>query len=273
MTTGPTGPIWTRAYFAETGLAIWGGATPSASDDAAIKAIVATAVTPEVHSHIKLPWDVVAIEIPNDLLAGRTADGEAYRVTTLFVSKLQQPTPEAELVYFALTDTHVILAGGVTRRGLAGDVLGLDALDGQPFVMSLSTQERRVTHLLQRLIANVCLAMSDPANLKPLGKGKPHPPAKRKTGQPPLLTFQLGAPVEVDCRQAVRDYIEGRETKPGKSLALQMLIRGHWKRQHHGAGNSSVKVIWVQPYWRGPDTAPILVRPHVIPDQQPAEVA
>lgn len=229
-------------------------------------ALMATSVTPEIRPFIKLPWDVFAIELPNGLIEGRAADGELYRAETLFVSRLEKPTPEADTIYLVTTDTLMVVWGGVTDGGLAGDVPGTGG-DGQSFALPFGDSERRICHLMQRLIANVCLAMSDPNNLKPLGKGRPHPPTKRKTGQPPLTTFQLGQSVDVDCRQAIRDYIEGVEPKPGKALALQMLVRGHWKRQHHGEHNTKVKVIWVQPYWRGPDTAPILVRPHVMPKE------
>lgn len=231
-------------------------------------ALCATAITADIHPLIKLPWDAFAIEIPSGFISGRTGDGEAYDVGTLFVHRLPKPKEHYDVALLATTGSTLALVCGLTRKGIVDEIAEDRAQSVTQFTLGFApfgSGDGRVMHVLQRLTANVCLAMSDPANLKPLGKGKPHPPAKRKTGQPPLTTFQLGQSVEVDCRQAIRDYIEGREPKPGKALALQMLVRGHWKRQHHGERNAKVKIIWVQPYWRGPDTAPILTRPHVMP--------
>ena len=40
------------------------------------------------------------------------------------------------------------------------------------------------------------------------------------------------------------------------------------KRQVVGIGRTGRKVIWVEPYWRGPEEAPILTRPyHVGPTE------
>lgn len=43
------------------------------------------------------------------------------------------------------------------------------------------------------------------------------------------------------------------------ALSVRELVKGHYKRQAHGEGNAQRKVIWVQPYWRGPDPEDIQV--------------
>lgn len=43
---------------------------------------------------------------------------------------------------------------------------------------------------------------------------------------------------------------------------FQSCVRGHYKRQVIGVGRSGRKVIWIEPYWRGPEGAPLLVRPY-----------
>ena len=48
--------------------------------------------------------------------------------------------------------------------------------------------------------------------------------------------------------------------------SVQTLVRGHWKHQPHGKGRSERKYIFVEPYWRGPEDAPITVRPHALHD-------
>lgn len=82
----------------------------------------------------------------------------------------------------------------------------------------------------------------------------------RKSGAPESFTFQLKGEVRVDCRGWSRDYV----ASGGKSPAVQCLVRGHWKRQSWGAGSRLRKWIHVEPYWRGPEEAPIAVRSHII---------
>jgi hypothetical protein len=48
----------------------------------------------------------------------------------------------------------------------------------------------------------------------------------------------------------------------GIPLAVRTLVEGHWRHQHYGPGNAQVKRIWIQPFWRGPDDAPISVPIH-----------
>ncbi|MBZ4398643.1 hypothetical protein [Myxococcus sp. AS-1-15] len=45
----------------------------------------------------------------------------------------------------------------------------------------------------------------------------------------------------------------------GHPLVVRVRVSGHWKRQAHGTERRERKLIWVQPYWRGPDdgTAPV----------------
>lgn len=66
---------------------------------------------------------------------------------------------------------------------------------------------------------------------------------------------------DVDCRPAVKDYLTSLDGSPP---LYQTLVRGHYKRQAHGPGASMRKVIWIEPYWRGPEDADIVVRPYVI---------
>jgi len=42
----------------------------------------------------------------------------------------------------------------------------------------------------------------------------------------------------------------------GSPLTVRTLVSGHWKRQVHGEGRSLRKWIFIEPFWRGPETAP-----------------
>jgi hypothetical protein len=39
-----------------------------------------------------------------------------------------------------------------------------------------------------------------------------------------------------------------------RELEAQHVVRGHFKQQAHGAGLAQRKTLWIEPYWRGPDT-------------------
>jgi hypothetical protein len=68
----------------------------------------------------------------------------------------------------------------------------------------------------------------------------------------------VGHPVKHDFREHVRSFARGERDK----LSVQSLISGHYKMQPYGPQRSLRKLIWLEPYWRGPEDAPIPIRPH-----------
>jgi hypothetical protein len=71
----------------------------------------------------------------------------------------------------------------------------------------------------------------------------------------------------LDCRPAVHRYMGGSASAPP---AVQSIVRGHFKRQVVGISRAGRRVIWIEPYWRGPEDAPILARPYKIGPQNDA---
>jgi hypothetical protein len=69
--------------------------------------------------------------------------------------------------------------------------------------------------------------------------------------------------VKIDCRAAIASYIAGQRRA---SPSVQTLVRGHFKRAAHGPGRTERRWVQVEPYWRGPEDAPIALRPHRLPD-------
>lgn len=47
---------------------------------------------------------------------------------------------------------------------------------------------------------------------------------------------------------------------PTRTIAKQSCTRGHWKHQPHGPRNTLRKLIWIRPYWRGPNAAEAIAR-------------
>ncbi len=54
------------------------------------------------------------------------------------------------------------------------------------------------------------------------------------------------------------------EDSHGVALADRILVAGHWKQQAHGPGYSLRKAIHVEPYYRGPDMAELVNKPHIV---------
>ncbi len=129
------------------------------------------------------------------------------------------------------------------------------------FSEAAADQVKKISIVLDRLVVGCWLEMQEyrPADLRaPLE----HAQHQRRTNKTPTVySFKLTRPVKVDVREAVRDYVEG---KTSSSPSVQTLVRGHWKQQPHGPGRELRKYIHVEPYWRGPEDAPIAVRPHRI---------
>jgi hypothetical protein len=87
--------------------------------------------------------------------------------------------------------------------------------------------------------------------------------AKRGAMYPTTQQYVVGKPVRLDLRMRVKEFIAKGEGSTGP-MTIQTLVRGHWKNQRHGPAGKDRKFIHIEPYWRGPEDAPIAVRPHII---------
>jgi len=115
--------------------------------------------------------------------------------------------------------------------------------------------------LAKRLIAGLILSMSNADNFKSRSVPARNGTKKREAGvEPAHRVTMIGRPISIDCRASVRTYLEGTSKKHAPP-SVQTLVRGHHKRQVIGVGRRNRKVIWVEPYWRGPEDAPILTKP------------
>ena len=123
---------------------------------------------------------------------------------------------------------------------------------------------RRCLALLENLVRGVCLSMSDPAEWR---KGdyyaKPSGSEIKKASKHKELPvgerYVLGQPVQIDLREEVLTQV--RTGKVGGSSPTKLfLVRGHHRRQAHGPGHQLRKTIWIEPHWKGPEDARVLLR-------------
>lgn len=65
----------------------------------------------------------------------------------------------------------------------------------------------------------------------------------------PQKRILLGKNVVVD-RGITKSLSESREQ--GSSMVVRTRVSGHWRRQAHGTGRKLRKLIWIEPFWKGP---------------------
>lgn len=217
-------------------------------------ALMATSIPNDIE--IRPPWPSFVIEMPSNLLY--TQDPGTGR---------DEPLEIIHVVTYG--DKWSIYAHSRTMnlhrtRWLVEDMVE----DRDPQVITegsvMDDRDNRTILLLTRLVLSACLAMSDPTNVKQVGKhAKASPPkSARGTPEPPTTrAFRIGKPIELDVRPALQAFLRGERRS---SPTVQGVVRGHWRNQAVGAGWSQHRVRWIEPYWKGPEDAAIAIRPHVI---------
>lgn len=219
---------------------------------------------------VRAPWSSFIIDLPVDMLHTTDEHGVKQPLVFLLVQHIDLPVKAvgepkiASWSFTALTEKGVSIQRW--RQPLAvfvKEVNGQDADLILPFDLEATSEDDRTMFLLARLVVNTCIAMSDPLEVRPIGD---HPKdwsrgPGRVNKEPAYRTFKVGRAIEMDCRPALRDYIAGKRNGP---LTVQFLVRGHWRQQACGPAMTERRLMWIRPYWKGPEEAPILVRPHVV---------
>jgi hypothetical protein len=237
-------------------------------------ALLVTNVTEEAVDSARPPWDGFVIEVPPGLLPiWHPEHDRHYDVKRIIVSQHanHHTNGEKAWMYVAMTETTMNMwRFGVSSRELLPPIVADDRMENYPALMPMSGSDKRVSSLIGRLVINVCLAMSDPSNVTEVGpnhRAYRQSASQRTTPEPLLRTFQVGKPIKLDFRDRVKEYVlHGDRAK--SSINVQSLVCGHFKMQPHGPKNTLRKLIWRQPFWRGPEDAPILVRPHEIEKEE-----
>ncbi len=242
--------------------------------------LVATRYPADVASSVVAPWTAFMVSLPDSVFRITTKHGREVSVDEVLVMYCPN---HRSWRYAALGGTWEMhqnrMITGISTEELVGATAAAEerhhartlGADGRHNSEGFTQEELdrvvranfRLTAALARLIAGVCLAMSDPANVTRL-------PTRRRTlsqrvdkrlrGLPLVREYQVGSPVRIDLRKEVTAFIRGERGAP----TVQTLVRGHWKRQAHGPGASERKIIHVAPYWRGDDRAPIPIRSHIL---------
>lgn len=214
--------------------------------------LMATNLTADAVEHVAQPWPAYAVKVPQGLVRVDTDDGKGDEWGLLVVHPFRDE--------YACTICPCGIGHGVSTWTFASLADALDLSDRDDPLGTIDPDlARRLFTMASRLIVGAAIELDQECYRKQIRLG---PPAKNKrvSPEPKSWIFQLTRDVKVDCREYVSAYLAGNGTSP----SVQCLVRGHHKRQVCGPGRSERKWIHIEPYWRGPEDAPIAVRSHVV---------
>ena len=239
-----------------SGVWAWSGFPQIVASHKLLASLGATSLAPECADLICVPWRSFSVVVPPGMLRGTLPDGREHDMTR--IGFLQTDASQVRCVFFTSNGLGQWLSPvGNLREALQGDALVQDVGAGQVPLDSLDERSMRVG---LRMVLGLCLELSSPEHAKPIADHARS--ISKRHGPPKVWTFNVRRDVHLDVRGAVADYIGGVGAPP----SVQCLVRGHWKRQPCGHELQDRKWIQIEPYWRGPEDAPIAVRAHrVVP--------
>lgn len=216
---------------------------------------------------IELQWHAFMVMLPVGLLTYEDDDngGAESSYSRILIANYDDGAMMILLNQSALKTSHRIV--GQVSSSLAtlldvNDVKFLHTAGEEGISTATQDKVQRTTIMAKRLVAGLLLALQHQNNFKMRQVPARTSLKGREHDEPAHRVVFVGKPLKIDCRPMIRDFINnGSPKRKGAPPAVQCVVRGHFKRQVVGIARSGRKVIWVSPYWRGPEDAPILTRP------------
>lgn len=250
-------------------------------DDKLFATFAAMGISSDFDLDVGSPWDAFVLRIPDQFKALRDwigDGGESFPVSHVSVVRAMPDEGDCDGRFWSYRATIFpegdVLGGDVTRffnnvgdlfanvRNPSGLMLTEDD-EGNAVATKAFSDDSKPLDLYWAILGGVLLELMSPGQQQRIRSRGSENLFRVKRGQPKSYTFALSRDVKVDCRDIVRRVLLGEQ---GASTIpkVQSLIRGHWKRQPFGVGSQDRKIIHIEPYWRGPEDAPIAVRSHVL---------
>lgn len=222
---------------------------------------------------LSLPWPALRFRVPDGLLAG---EGYSYKwiylidaweglpaMFTISEDQIGRNNARSAARHSCGANIACVLwpedEEGFTAKVFAAHPLDDEFADSDE-IKHADLKERFVV-LARRFTIGMLQSVIHTNNFStrvgtgPRSVGSREPPKHR--------VIMVGKPLKIDARAQVKRWLETDHThRKHAPPALQRLVRGHYKRQVIGVGRAGRKVIWIEPYWRGPEDAPILTRPY-----------
>lgn len=225
-------------------------------------ALCCTSLTKELAEDIVLPWKAFVVVVPDGLIPyesngilGHFAAIHVHAWEIEDAGRLQPRFRIALMCEDGLTHVH----------GKAGSLA--DILFDDDVFSACDNAWARGQRMCRRLVVGLLYAMQHTNNFRDTGPRTFRDATRVPREDPKHRNVFIGKPMSTDARAVVAHHVlEGTKHAPP---AVQVLVRGHYKRQVIGIGRGGRKVIWVEPYWRGPEDAPILARPYRVGPKDP----
>lgn len=237
-------------------------------------ALMATRLSEECR--IEPPWPAFVIDIPRPLLEVLDDDGRPFEVCSVLVERHEVSgrsdgeTRVWSFIALSADSGPTLWSFRRTLRELVDEenMMDLESTEGplQAEDQEYTSRDGRLTFLIARLVLGTCLAASSPDALRQM---RPRAPSSPATPSSSMQHFRLTAPVKIDCREAIRGYANHGSRSP----SVRWMVRGHWRNQACGPAMKERRAKWIEPYWKGPDGAPAVVRPHVLDSNSDQVVA
>lgn len=222
-------------------------------------ALALTDAPEDVHA----PWDAWSMLVPDSLLSsvfkfGKLKvreTGETFEEAAPGVAPFRDRDATISIVRIWCFGVEPIafIARPLLEKGDKYDLVEFD--DGAPLLS-----------LARNLVRGVCLALDQDIERYRRGEWGPKN-QNREPGSKPArgAEYHLGGTVAIDLRDEVIAICSGRA---GHRPTVQFLVRGHWRNQATGPRHSERKRIWIEPFWKGPEEARVLLRTHRINEPQ-----
>lgn len=118
--------------------------------------------------------------------------------------------------------------------------------------------------LIRRLVVGLLYTMQHTTNFRSRAYAtKGSATSNHRAGPPDHRAVFVGSSIAMDARPQIAEWLRTSD-RTASPPSVQHVVRGHYKRQVIGAAGSFRKIVWIEPYWRGPEDAPILVHPRLI---------
>lgn len=233
-------------------------------------ALMCTRMPSDAAPELRMPWSTFVIDVPDGI--GVQFSGlpvrhvVVHRDTTGDFTGFNDEDGDVRVFCMVaspergLFDVPFVVSAVADLRELADRARKNEESGNDRSVSELSRAYSKMVAAILWLALGVVAELNQPREAATIERNGSKPRLNRR-GEPIVTTFALARDINVDCRAAVREYVSGAR---GTSPTVQSLVRGHWKKQPCGAARSDRKLIFVEPYWRGPETAPIALRAHVV---------
>ena len=203
----------------------------------------------EVLEGIEEQWDAFLVLVPNGMLP---AGG--FEFSRILVASYQ----------FGAW-LGLLAPDGAGFRLLVNDASSLSVLLASDEAdLAQDSPAQRCMVLAKRLVAGLLLNLQGATTHK-IRRVEARLKNKGREAEPEHRIVTIGAPVDIDCRPAIREYIENgvKGSRRHGAPTVQVMVRGHYRMQACGPHHSERRKTWIRPHWWGSEAALIQTRAKV----------